>query len=296
MTSHFAGHWKLYGCDNADLLLDGLMLPKPIKCAMKNVPITEDVHVNGDNVHVNIHVPTYSIPAHSKEINFTFGVEHTQSLPLGRSGKGISHKESENKWVAKLALDGCSCIITREIRNGEMWVTMESQNTKTVRKFERCKHDTASESSTCKTACSPFQGSWRLYGSDNFDHFMETAGVPAFWRNLLAHANVWETIHVNGEDVHIKICMEEIIVPSHCVQSSFKFNEPHEVTMPFGHKFTATVQKLSDSKWHAKVSCKSLGDATFTREIINNETWATLEAKGKRVVFKFSRLNSPSCA
>lgn len=144
---------------------------------MKSVRVSEEVHVNGDNVHVNIHVPTYSVPAHSKEINFKFGVEHTQSMPLGKCGKGTVTKESETKWTAKLTHDaGCSCTITREIRNGEMWITMEGQNSKTIRKFERCSQGAASECTSSKTGCSPFQGSWRLYGSDNFDHFLETAG------------------------------------------------------------------------------------------------------------------------
>lgn len=32
MASPFTGIWQMYGCENSDFLLDGIMLPKPIKC------------------------------------------------------------------------------------------------------------------------------------------------------------------------------------------------------------------------------------------------------------------------
>lgn len=293
MTSPFAGCWKMYGAENCSFIADALPIPAPFKCAMKSVRKCEEIHVNGDNVHVNAHCPTFSVPAHSKEINFTFGVEHSQSLPLGKCGKGTVTKESDNKWVAKMAHEGGSCTITREIRNGEMWVTMEGAQGKAIRKFERCTEScSGAAAAQCanKTGCSPFQGTWRLYGSDNFDKFLEAAGVPAPLRCIMNNTCVSETIHVNGDDVHVRICVPEIIVPAHTEEHHFKFGEAHECSLPFVPQgTTATVQKLSESKWQAKVSCKAQGDAVFTREIVNNEMWFTVEAKGKRAVFKFNR-------
>jgi hypothetical protein len=290
MSSPLAGCWQLYGKENAEVLAESLMLPNQFKCAMKNVRISEEVHVNGDNVHVNIHVPEYSIPAHGKDINFTFGVEHVQSLPFGKQGKGTVQKESDTKWVAKMAHDDKTCTITREIRNGEMWVTIEGHDVKTVRKFERCTENCGGASAQCPKDCaSPFQGNWRLYGSDNFEKFMEHLGVPAHWRCIFSNMCVRESIHVNGNDVHVKIHLPDVHVAPHSHEYSFKFGEPHEISLPFGHHATAAVKKVSETKWQAALNSTKLGESQLTREIVGDEMWATLDVKGKHVIYKFTR-------
>jgi len=193
-----------------------------------------------------------------------------------------------------MAHDNMTCTITREIRNGEMWVTIEGKDVKTVRKFERCTEACAGAPAQCPKDCaSPFQGKWKLYGSDNFDKFMEALGVPAHWRCIFANMCVCETIHVNGNDVHIKICLPEVCVPSHCHEVSCKFGVPHEMSLPFGHHAMATATKVSETKWQvALTNCPKLGDATLTREMMGEEMWTTLEAKGKRIVHKFVRKGS----
>jgi len=256
------------------------------------VRICEEIHVNGDNVHVNVHVPQYSIPAHGKDINFTFGVEHVQSLPFGKQGKGAVQKESDTKWVASLAHDHGTCTITREIRNDEMWVTIEgSQGAKTVRKFERCVEACKDEAAACpsKACSSPFQGNWRLYGSDKFEEFMTAIGVPPHWRCIFANMCVRESIHVNGNDVHVKICLPEVKVAAHSVEYSFKFGQSHEMCLPFGHSGTAHPQKVSESKWQSTVNTQKLGDITVTRELMGDEMWTTIDVKGKHIVHKFVR-------
>lgn len=291
-----AGCWKLYGRENADVLAETLNLPKQFKCAMKNVRICEEIHVNGDNVHVNIHVPTYVIPAHSKDINFTFGVEHAQSLPFGKCGKGAVTKESDTKWVANLAHENGTCTITRELRNEEMWVTIEGcKGVKTVRKFERVTESCSGEQCPTQKSCkSPFQGCWRLYGSDKFDEFMEAIGVPPHWRCIFANMCVRESIHVNGDDVHVKICLPEVRVPAHTHECSFKFDQEHEMCLPFGHSATAKGHKVSETKWESKLKTAKLGELTLTREIIGEEMWTTIDVQGKHVVHKFARAG-PTC-
>lgn len=294
MSSPFAGCWQLYGRENVDVLADTLALPLHFRNAMKNVRVCEEIHVNGDHVHMNVHVPTYCIPAHGKDVNFTFGVEHTQSLPFGRQGKGTATKESETKWTGKFTHPDGHANLTREIKNDEMWVTIEGRDgVKCVRKFERCVESCGAGPVACpgqKAGCSPFQGCWRLYGSDNFDKFMESIGVPLHWRCIFGNTCVTESIHVNGNDVHIKIHLPEILVPAHQHEFSFKFGEPHEIHLPFGHTATASGSKVSETKWQAKLTNSiTLGEAQLTREIVGNEMWTVLEAKGKRIVHKFTK-------
>lgn len=284
-SSPFQGCWKLYGRENAELMACSLKLPKQFICAMKQVKICESIHVNGENVHVNICVPEYTVPAHGKDINFAFGVECTQSLPFGSTGKGTVQKESDVKWVAKLTHEQGACTITRELRNGEMWVTIESsKGVKTIRKFERCPQ-------SCQGPCSsPFQGTWRLYGSEGFEAFMEAIGVPPHWQCIFANMTITEHIHVNGNDAHIKICIPEVTIPCHSHEFSFKFGEPHEFKLPFGHHATAVGKKESETKWSGKLTnCEKLGDVPFTREIVNDEMWVTLDVQGKKIVHKFEK-------
>jgi acid stress-induced BolA-like protein IbaG/YrbA len=292
MSSPFAGYWKLYGRENAEVLANAIPMSNQFKCAMKSVRTCEEIHVNGDNVHVNIHVPEYTIPAHSKEINFTFGEETCQSLPFGATGKGTVVKESDTKWVAKLTHEKGSCTIVREIRNGEMWVTVEGcHGVKMVRKFERHVESCGVASTTCTKECaSPFQGCWRLYGSQNYDKYMEVIGVPAHWRCIFSNLCVKESIHVNGEDVHIKICLPDVHVKPHIHEVSFKFGEARELALPFGHHALGNPHKVSETKWETTLSnSEKLGNAKLTCEIVNDELWHTIETKGKHFVQKFER-------
>jgi len=288
MCSPFAGCWKLYGRENAEVLADMLHLPSQFKLAMSRVRICEEINVCGDNVHVNVMVPSYTVPAHSKEINFAFGVEHCQSLPFGRTGKGTVQKESETKWVFNFTHEDGNGSVTRELRNDEMWVHVETKGVKAIRKFERCNSSKAGECPSAKAGASPFQGCWKLYGSDNFDKFMEVVGVPLHWRCVFANMTVMESIHVNGNDVHVKICLPDVVVNCHNHEISGKFNEPHEVSLPFGQRGTVAMQKISETKWQGKVTgCCALGECSITREIHGKEMWVTIDVKGKHVVQKF---------
>lgn len=290
MASPFAGWWHLYGRDNVDALTESLGLPKEFRQAIKNVRFCEEIKVEGEHVKLNMYIPSYKVPAHFKDINFAFGVEREQALPFGRKGKGTVNKESEHKWVAKLACNEGSCTVTRELVNNEMWVTIEGNGVKCVRKFKRA-FDYIRCVTWPKNCTSPFQGPWRLYHSENLDKYLEALGVPAHWRNVFTNVVIGESIHVNGNDVHIRICVPEVVIPARVREFSFQFGKESEYPLPFGHSGRATGQKVSNTKWQAKLnSTLTQGDATLTRELVGDEMWVTLEAKGKRVMHKFVRV------
>lgn len=304
MTSPFQGKWHLYGTQNICAFMDALPLPPAVKCAISQVRITEDIHVNGDDVHVSIGVPAHEIPAYSKEINFHFGTEHDASLPFGGQAKGSIKKESDTKWVGNFKCEKHGAVtITRELLNCEMWVTIEAKGVKTIRKFERpcewkCPMKGTKECPTkegtkeCPTTCptkSCFQGPWVLYGSENFEGFMDAIGVPCGLKTLFKNVQVHENIHVNGDNVHLRICIPSVLVPAHTHELAWKIGEEHDLELPFGHKARAKGKKESDTKWTATLTGSMLGETHLTREIRNGEMWVTFDTPRGKCIRKFEK-------
>lgn len=292
MASPMQGKWTLYGTENIEVFMGALPLPAAVRRALEQTRIYEDVHVNGDTVHVNIGVPTYEIPCYSKELNFHFGTEHDVSLPFGGMAHGSTTKVSDTKWVGKFQekVHG-ECTITRELVNNEMWVTLETKGAKAIRKFERpCDH----KCSDCPKT-SPFQGKWKLYGSENFDNFMTAIGVPEGLKRLFQSVTICESIHVNGDNVHVKICIPSVVVPAHHHEIFWTFGQEHDLHLPFGHACRAKGKKESDTKWTATLTGGPMGETHLTREIRHGEMWVTFETPRGKCIRKFEKCEGKHC-
>jgi len=220
---------------------------------------------------------------------------------------------------------GTPITVTREIIGGEMWVSIEARDTKMVHKFERtaavpcpvtgryavesspscstvCPTGTGSNT-TCPTGankcptgtpclptCSPFAGSWSMYGTEGEDQFYAAANVPEPIRSLIAHQRIFETIHVNGQHVHIRVCISPVHVHARVHESNFTLGKEHEYVCPFTNDTAKAIgKKESESKWTGSASGLKGGDIHFTREVVNGEMWVTFESVKGKIVRKYER-------
>lgn len=350
-SSSFNGKWRLYGTENSHLFAESFQLPAHIASTLVHLRPREEVHVNGDSVHVRLEIPPFEIPGCTVEKNATFNQQCTVPLiSTGSNASGTLKKVSDTLWVANLTSpDAGPITVTREIIGGEMWVSIEARGAKMIHKYERtravpcpitgrypymypasessymsicpdsksmsgysystsCPCPTGSSSCPCPASCpcksssscpkstmssatlSPFAGSWSMYGTEGSDQFYAAANVPEMIRRLMTNVRIFETIHVNGENVHVRICVSPVHVPARVHELRFSFGQQYDYTCPYtGSLAKGTATKMSDTKWTGKVTGLKSGDLTLTRELVNGEMWLTFaNAKGP-VVRKFER-------
>jgi hypothetical protein len=91
---------------------------------------------------------------------------------------------------------------------------------------------------------------------------------------MLATIRLYESIHVNGDKVHIRICVAPCKIPPKTAEMHWTFGQEFEFINPItSTTMKAVPTKVSDTKWVIKVSTGKFGEITVTYDMVGTDLW-----------------------